>query len=186
MLQRLTAFTLLLPMLLVSGILADTASAQTLSSDRIFGEVDDDEFAALSGSEEGSRNVLLLLPTIPVTFNSLERDSTDVWRLGSAITGGVGLTLLLGKATYNGETSNVDPWLIGGVGLNNGIKDSGDGTAEYSLSGSVFVGIGDVAVSFARDFLEDRWSAGLSLKLDTLTNLAPDAFMCFSGCETEE
>jgi len=40
-------------------------------------------------------------------------------------------------------------------------------------------------LNFSRDFLSDESWVGVALKIDVLTNLAADAFMCFRGCKRD-
>lgn len=174
------------------------ADAQTLRADKIFPEETSRaaqlETASLTGdvtprasaeamADEGKQqNVLLLLPTVPVTFNALQEDSVGEWHFGNAMTLGAGVTFLLGKATYNGESATVDPWIIAGAALNAGIREDDDRKVAETLSFSAFFGLGDVAVNFSWPLFSGERTIGLSLKVDVLTNLAPDAYMCFRGC----
>lgn len=181
---------------------ASSAESQTLRAEKIFpqeteradtrttvmltGEADDDDAAAFvqSLADDGKqRDVLLLLPTVPVTFNGLQEDSVGEWRFGTAMTAGVGFTFVLGKATYNGSSATVDPWIIAGGAINAGIRETGDGKVAEALALSGFFGFGDVAVNFSWPLLSGERSIGLALKVDVLTNMAPDAFMCLRGCQ---
>jgi hypothetical protein len=163
--------------------LASNAEAQTLRAERIFQPAGGGAGAMVAPVEGAQKDVLLLLPTVPVTFNALQRDSTGEWRMGAAMTAGVGMTFLLGKATSNGESSTVDPWVIAGAAVNAGIREGDDRRIDEDLSVSGFFGFGDVAVNFSWPLLGGERSIGLALKLDVLTNLAPDAFMCLGGCK---
>lgn len=158
--------------------------AQTLDRAKVF---TDAEVRALLYSNESqekpqpSKDVLLLLPTVPVTFSSLEKDDDGEWRMGSAITMGLGVTFLIGKASLTGETMTAAPWLIAGAAINAGIQEDSDSRATEALTLSGFFGFGDVALNFSRNLLRGGTSIGLSLKLDVLTNLAPSAYMCLLG-----
>lgn len=160
--------------------------AQTLDPSKVFS---DDELRAsvgLTGVERftaahASKDVLLLLPTVPVTFSSLDKDDDGEWRMGSAITMGVGVTFLVGKASATGMTMKADPWIIAGAAINAGIQEDAESRVDEALTLSGFLGFGDVAVSFSRNLLRGGTSIGLSLKLDVLTNLAPSAYMCLRG-----
>jgi hypothetical protein len=99
------------------------------------------------------------------------------------MTAGVGATFVLGKATFNGETTTVHPWIIGGAAINTGIKEQTDRSVTETLNVSGFFGFGNAAVSFSRGVLHGTTSIGLSFKLDVLTNMAPDAFLCLAGCK---
>lgn len=182
----------------VLALTVASADAQTLESDRIFpaearraadvraartaGDVPGALLASAIADEGKQKNVLVLLPTVPATFNSLQKDSMGEWQFGAAMTLGVGATFVLGKATFNGQTANVDPWMIAGAAINAGVRESGDKEVGEALTISGFLGFGDVALNFSRGLLGGGTSVGLSLKLDVITNLAPDAYMCIRGC----
>ena len=183
---------------LLSAVLAMTVAfatpsghTQVLSARKIFSETEASTYLAEQTGVRalndeppavGVKGTLLLLPTIPVTFSSLEKDDSGEWRLGASITSGVGFTLMLGQAALQGETVQVSPWLFTGAALNAGFKEGSDNEVDTQLSGSIFFGTGEVAVTIARGFLDGETTFGLALKVDALTNLAPDAFMCFAGC----
>lgn len=189
--------------LVVFPLCAPHAGAQTLTSERIFPQetaarmnmLRGDFTAFAAGNAEAAaaavaslaadgkqRNVLLLLPTVPVTFNSLAKDTAGDWRFGPAMTAGVGATFVLGKATYNGTAATVNPWIIAGAALNAGIREGENNEVAEALSISGFFGFGNVAVNFSRQLLGGGTSIGLALKVDALTNMAPDAYMCIRGC----
>lgn len=153
---------------------------QTLTADRIFGNANE-----VNKLDEGTtKGTLVLLPTIPITFNSLEKDTLGTWRMGSAITGGAGVALILGKATLRDEKNkvNIDPYVMVGGGINAGIKETVGGEVTEAVNISGFIGLGSVAVSFAKGLLTGGNTVGLSLKIDTLTDLRPSSHICFWGC----
>lgn len=172
MCRRAAALALALAVLLPGGL-----SAQTLLAEKVFGTPS----AAVTPQDTPPRDVLLLLPTVPVTFSSLEKNEEGEWRLGSAVTMGVGVTFLLGKATKTGTTLTAEPWVIAGAALNAGVQEDPESNVTEALTLSGFFGFGDVALSFSRNLLRGGTSLGLSLKVDTLTNLAPNLFMCLAG-----
>jgi hypothetical protein len=191
---------------LLSLVTTMPAAAQTLSAEKLFpqetGRADtaqaimrgqmatldlDGTGAALvvaqAAADEGKqKDVLILLPTVPVTFNALQQDSTGGWYFGNAMTAGMGVTFVLGKATFNGGSAEVDPWVIAGAAINAGIRESADRKVAEALNVSGFIGIGDVAVNISWPLLSGERSLGLALKVDMLTNMAPNAYMCFRGC----
>ena len=156
------------------------AFGQTLTANRIFGDGPQMQHI----SEGTTKGTLVLLPTIPITFNSLEKDTLGTWHMGTAITGGVGVTLILGKATLKDSKSrvNINPYVMVGGGINAGIKETIGGEVAEAVNISGFVGFGSVAVSFAKGLLTGGNTVGLSLKVDTLTDLKPSAHICFWGC----
>lgn len=155
--------------------------AQTVSAEKLFPTAA--ARVAAVGEEGVRKDVLVLLPTVPVTFNALEKDSTGDWRMGAAMTAGVGATLLLGKAAITGNNATLQPWIIAGAAINAGLKETDDRKVAEALTVSGFFGFGDVAVNFSRGLLDGDTTIGLSLKVDVLTNLAPDAYMCLRGCK---
>ncbi|HEU0076929.1 MAG TPA: hypothetical protein VFQ76_04720 [Longimicrobiaceae bacterium] len=170
----------------VGLFLTGEADAQTVSAGKLFPS-EQAMRTALAGEDDDSvggvrKDVLVLLPTVPVTFNALEKDSTGDWRMGAAMTAGVGATLLLGKAAVTGSNATLQPWVIAGAAINAGLKETEDRKVAEALTLSGFFGFGDVAVNFARGLLDGETTIGLSLKVDVLTNLAPDAYMCLRGC----
>jgi hypothetical protein len=183
---------------LLCPLIVRPADAQTLRANKIFPEetqraavverasrsdgVTATASAQVLADEGKQRDVLLLLPTVPVTFNALHEDSVGEWHFGNAMTLGAGVTFVLGKATYNGASATVDPWILAGAALNAGIREDDDRKVAETLSFSGFFGLGDVAVNFSWPLFSGERSIGLSLKVDVLTNMAPDAFMCFRGC----
>lgn len=157
------------------------AHAQVISSDKMFPD-QLAKFRAGGSTEVGAqKNVLVLLPTVPVTFNTLQRDAEGKWRMGAAMTMGFGTTLLLGKGTFEGQKTSLQPWVIAGAALNAGVHDDPEKGVTEALMISGFLGFGNVAINVARELLDGDTTFGLALKVDVLTNLAPDAYMCLRG-----
>jgi len=100
--------------------------------------------------------------------------------MGSTATIGSGATFLIGKATKNGESANITPWVIAGAALNAGVKEQVDRSVTTALTWTVFAGVSDIAVSYSHDVLDGHNFIGLSLKLDVLNSLAPDKYICLS------
>lgn len=174
---------LIVPLLIALPGIPTTLQAQTLSAAKVFGKTDRTRSMSVEHVTP-DRDVLIFLPTVPLTFNSLQKDSEGEWRFGPAITMGAGFTFILGKARLNGPAlAEIVPWLTVGAGLNWGIRESLDDTVEDVVSGSLFIGTSEVAISFSRPLIDGAGtSIGLSLKIDAITDLAPDAFMCLKGC----
>lgn len=180
-------------MIVLLLVLAGSASpgpmgAQVLAPQRLFDSsvsarlMDADAGVRSEALSEAKKDVLLLLPTVPVTFNALEKNDAGDWQMGEAILFGAGATFILGKASFEGVNASVQPWIIAGAAVNAGVKDDAEEGVTEALTASLFVGLADVALSFSRDLLGGGTSIGISLKVDLITNLAPDAFMCLSGC----
>lgn len=152
---------------------AQYASAQSLGAGKFFGE--------------GRRNqqtlpvnpptmTLILLPSVPVTFTSLAKDSSGKWQFSPGMGIGIGSTFVYGRAMQNGDMVNITPLLIGGLAANIGVKNDPMGGVKTSLTYSEFIGLNNVAVAFSHDILDGANSIGLSLKMDILTDLAQDTF----------
>ena len=158
-------------------------AAQALDATRIHGNAAD--------AEEEPRDVVLFLPTVPLTFQSLEKDEAGDWKMGNALTMGAGATLVIGRAQTEAGAraqggglglTNLQPWVLMGVALNAGMRTDADGDLVQSIAGSIFVGLSDIGVSFSKDLLSgDHW-VGISVTADVLNNLVPSGFMCLRGC----
>lgn len=160
---------------------ASRGEAQELSSAKLFG-VDAAAKARGNPTLAGTKkDVLILLPTVPLTFNALQKNDQGEWQMGSAMTVGVGATLMLGKATLESELTDIKPWVIAGAAFNSGLREDASNRVAPALSVSAFFGIASLALSASRELLDGATSFGMSMKADLITDLAPDAFMCLAG-----
>lgn len=160
---------------------AAPAESQVLRSPKLFG-ADVEMRVRTSPSMIGmQKDVLILLPTVPLTFNALQKNDRGEWQMGAAMTVGVGATIMLGKATLENRMTSIQPWVIAGAALNSGLREDAANRVAPALSVSGFFGIADLALNASRELLDGATSFGLSFKSDVITDLAPDAFMCLAG-----
>lgn len=172
-----TAFALAL---LATQLVARNTRAQRLDRVGVFGPK---KGPAMLVSEPTPRSVLLILLTVPVSSSKLETDSTGAWRMGANMALGGGATLILGKAR-DGEkgAANVTPWLLLGVAANFGVGEDPNRTVAGSTFVSAFVGAGSLAVAYQYDPFRRQTFYGLSMKLDIITDLKPDAYLRLWHC----
>jgi hypothetical protein len=158
-------------------------SAQTISTEGLFTS----SKKAVFDVPPAQKDLIILLPSVPITFNKLEKDSAGIWRLGVAVSGGVGGTFILGKATkVEDKLASVDPWIYTGGSINYGVKQNMSNQAVGSLSISGFIGFSNIAISYSHDVLDGSNFWGISLKFDVLSNLLPGAFILIKDLSSDK
>jgi hypothetical protein len=154
--------------------------AQRLGASPIFGKRGEVGAQLAAGNEV---DTFILLPTVPIQFSKLEKDASGKYRMGGAITLGVGATWMLGKATYaEKDIANLNPYILFGTALNTGLKEKLDGDVSGATLVSIFAGFSAVSLSYSWDLLDGAKFLGLSTKSDVWTNFRPKAYLCHWHC----
>ena len=154
-------------------VLFDAAgvSGQMLDSDRVVG-------AGFEAPEVGDQfTTIMVLPTNPVTFNHIVKDSAGEYSIGPAVSLGASAVLVLGRSTYLGESTQLEPLILVGAGLDFGIREATDGEdLETGVHITGMVGFNRLAVLFGKDLLSDYSFVGVGLKVDLITLLRDDLY----------
>lgn len=76
-------------------------------------------------TDYSGKTILLLTPSFPISFNRIEKDSLNNWRIGPQAAIGGAYYFMVGKGYRNAnETIQIEPYVVLGIGIDGGVSQN--------------------------------------------------------------